>query len=145
MTAHKIDNIASRFPEGLGEAQISEIYEKAIPMNTKKATKFSLGVFHGRVLFFNIVLSLNFTREAEIVTLIRNGCQLPSLFTNFKIRHKNTNIVIFTSLIHWLVYADVIIHFSVGEKPGIFTSPHSRLGEYPDLFTSTSGNNCELS
>ena len=33
-------------------------------------------------------MRLNFTREAEIVTLTRNNCQLPSLFTNFKIRHK---------------------------------------------------------
>ena len=104
--------------------------------------KFSLDVFQGRVLFLNFVLRLNFTREAELVTLTRNSCQLPSLFTNFKMRHKNTKIVIFFSLIHWLVYANVIIHLSVGEKPSVFTSPHSRLGEYPGLFTSTSWNNC---
>ena len=50
----------------------------------------------------------------------------------------------FASLIHWLVYANVIIHLSVGEKPTIFTLPHSRLGKYPGLFTSTSPsvNNC---
>ena len=97
MTAHGSENMASRFPESL----ISEINEKAIPINKKKATKFGLGVFQGKVLFLNIIFHLNFTREAEIVTLTRNNCQLPSLFTNFKIRHKNTKIVIFTSLTHW--------------------------------------------
>ena len=45
MTAYEIDNMTSRFPEGLSEAQISEINEKAIPINTKKAAKFGLGVF----------------------------------------------------------------------------------------------------
>ena len=68
MTAHEFDNMASRFPESLSEAQISEINEKAIPINTKKATKFGLGVFQGKVLFLKI-LRLNFTKEAEIVTL----------------------------------------------------------------------------
>ena len=121
-----------------------EINEKAIPINTKKVTKFSLDVFQGRILFLNFNSRLNFTREAELVTLTRNSCHLPRLFTNFKIRHKNTKIVIFSSLIHWLVYANVIIHLSVGEKPNIFTSPHSRLGEYPGLFTSTSVNNCSV-
>ena len=95
MTAHEIANIASWPPEGLSEVQIPEINEKTIPINTKKATKFSLDVFQGRVLFLNFVLRLNFTREAELVTLTRNSCQLPSLFTNFKMRHKNTKIVIF--------------------------------------------------
>ena len=77
--------------------------------------------------------------------LTQNNCQLPSLFTNFKIQHKNTKILIFTSLIHWLVYANVINHLGVGEKPStcIFTSLHL-LGEYPGLFTSTSVNNCSL-
>ena len=103
MTAHEIDNMASQFPEGLSEAQISEINDKAIPINTKKATKFSLGVFQGRVLFLNIVLRFNFTREAEIVSLTRNSCQLPSLFTNFKIRYKFKDCNFLTSLIHWLV------------------------------------------
>ena len=84
MTAHGSDNMASRFPESLSEAQISEINEKAIPINKKKATKFVLGAFQGKVLFLNIMLCLNFTREAEIVTLTRNNCQLLSLFTNFK-------------------------------------------------------------
>ena len=87
--------MASRFPESLSEAQISEINEKAIPINTKKATEFSLGVFQSKVLFLNIILRLNFTGEAEIITLTRNNCQLPSLFTNFKIQHKNTKIAIF--------------------------------------------------
>ena len=72
-----------------------EINEKAIPSKKKKATKFCLGVFQGKILFLNIILRLKFTREAEIVMLTRNNCQLPSLFTNFKIQHKNTKIVIF--------------------------------------------------
>ena len=83
MTAHELDNIASRFPESLSKAQISEINEKAIPINTKKATKFGVGVFQGKVLFLNIILHLNFIREEKIVTLTRNNCQLPSLFLNF--------------------------------------------------------------
>ena len=69
MTAHEFDNMASRFPESLSEAQISEINEKAISINTKKVTKFGLGVFQSKVLFLNIILRLNFTKEAEIVTL----------------------------------------------------------------------------
>ena len=95
MTAHGSDNIASRCTESLNEAQISGINEKAIQINTKKATEFSLGVFQSKVLFLNIILRLNLSRETEIVTLTRNNCQLPSLFTNFKIRYKNTKIVIF--------------------------------------------------
>ena len=91
MTAHEIDNRACRFPEGLSEAKISGINEKAIP----KVTKFVFGVFQGKVLFLNIILRLNFTRETEIVTLTRNNCQLRSLFKNFKRRHNNTKIVIF--------------------------------------------------
>ena len=47
MSAHEFDNMASRFPESLSEGQISEISEKAIPINTEKATKFGLGVFQG--------------------------------------------------------------------------------------------------
>ena len=39
MTAHEID-MASQFPEGLSEAQISEINDKAIPINTEKVTKY---------------------------------------------------------------------------------------------------------
>ena len=72
MTAHEIDNMVSRFPESLSE----EINEKAIPINAKKATKFGLGVFQGKVLFLKIILRLNFTREAEIVTLTRHNFQL---------------------------------------------------------------------
>ena len=95
MTAHGSDDKASRFPESLSEAQISEINEKAIPINKKKVTKFGFSVFQYKILLLNIILSVNFTREAEIVTLTRNNCQLPSLFTDFKIRYKNTKIVIF--------------------------------------------------
>ena len=87
MSAHEIDNMASRFPESLREAHISEINKKAIPINAKKGTKFGLGVFQGKVLFLNIITRLNFTIEGEIVTLIRNNCQLTNLLTNFKIRH----------------------------------------------------------
>ena len=91
MTAHGSDNMASQFPESLSEAQISEINEKAILINKKKATKFGWVFSKVRFYFLNFILRLNFTREAEIVTLTRNNCQLPSLFKNFKIRHKNTN------------------------------------------------------
>ena len=51
MTAHGSDNMASRFPESLSEAQISEINEIAIPINKKRATKFVLGVFQVRFYF----------------------------------------------------------------------------------------------
>ena len=68
MTAHKIDNMASRFPESLSKAQILEI--KEINIHTE-----SDEIFQGKVLFLNI-LRLNFTREAELVTLTRNNCQL---------------------------------------------------------------------
>ena len=51
MTAHGSDNKASRFPESLSETQISEIKEKAMLINKKKATKFGLVVFQGKVLF----------------------------------------------------------------------------------------------
>ena len=94
MTAHEIDNMASPFPESLSEAQISEINEKVIPINKKKATKFGFSAFQYRILLLNIILRVNFTREAEIVTLTRNNCQLLSLFTDFKIRYKNTKIAI---------------------------------------------------
>ena len=73
MTAHEIDDMASRYPESLSEAQISEINEKVITINTKKVTRFGFRVFQAKVLFLNI-LRLNFTREAEIVTLTRNNC-----------------------------------------------------------------------
>ena len=68
MTAHEIDNTASRFPESLSEGQIAGKNEEVIPINTKKATKFVLDVFQGKVLLLNIILRLNFTREAEIIT-----------------------------------------------------------------------------
>ena len=87
MTSHGSDDMASRFPESLSEASISEINEKAIPINKKKATKFSFGVFQYKILLLNVILRVNFTREAEIVTLPQNNCQLPSLFTDFKIRY----------------------------------------------------------
>ena len=54
------------------------VNKKATPINTKKTTELGFGVFQGKVLLLNIVLRLNFTREAEIVTLIQNNCQLPS-------------------------------------------------------------------
>ena len=50
MTAHGIDDMASRFPESLSEAQISEINKKAIPINKKKATKFGFSVFQYKIL-----------------------------------------------------------------------------------------------
>ena len=84
MTAHGSNDMASRFPESLSEAQISELNKKAIPINKKKATKFGLDVFQSKVLFLNIIPRINLTREAEIVTLTRNNFQLQSLFTNFK-------------------------------------------------------------
>ena len=91
MTAHGSDDMASGFPESLSE----EINENAIPINKKKATKFGFSVFQYKILLLNIIIRVNFTKEAEIVILTRNNCQLPSLFTDFKIRYKNTKIVIF--------------------------------------------------
>ena len=61
----------------------------------KKGTKFGFSAFQYKILLLNIIQHVNFTREAEIVTLARNNCQLPSLFTDLKIRYKNTKIVIF--------------------------------------------------
>ena len=92
MTAHGSDDMSSQFPESLSEAQISEINEKAIPINKKKATKFGFSVFQYEILLLNIILRVNFTTETEIVMLTRKNCQLPNLFTNFKIRYKNTKI-----------------------------------------------------
>ena len=83
--------MGSRFSESLS----LEINEKAIPINKKKGKKLGLDVFQDKVLLFNITVRLNFTEEAEIVTLTRNNCQLTNLFINFKIRHKNTKIIIF--------------------------------------------------
>ena len=45
-------------------------------------------VFHKDALFV-LFLAMSF------LTLTRNNCQLPSLFLNFKIQHKNTKIIIF--------------------------------------------------
>ena len=84
MNAHRSDDMASRFTESLSEAQISEINEKAILISKKKATKFGFSVLQYKILLLNIILHVNFTREAEIVTLTRNNCQLPSLFYRFK-------------------------------------------------------------
>ena len=95
MTAHGSDDMASRFPQSLREAQILKINEKVITIDTKKAIKFGFSVFQYKILLLNIILRVNFTRGAEIVTLTRNNCQLPSLFTDFKILYKNTNIVTF--------------------------------------------------
>ena len=65
MTAHGSDDMASRFPESLSEAQISETNEKAIPINKMKATKFGFSVFQYKNLLLNIILRVNFTREAD--------------------------------------------------------------------------------
>ena len=91
MTAHGSDDMSSQFPESFSEAQISEINEKAIPINKKKATKFGFSVFQYEILLLNIILRVNFTTETEIVMLTLH-CQLPNLFTDFKIRYKNTKI-----------------------------------------------------
>ena len=68
------------------------------PSQSIKRKRPNLVLLFSNIKFYffkNIILRVNFTKEAEIVTLTRNYCQLPSLFTNFKIRHKNTKIVIF--------------------------------------------------
>ena len=72
--------MASQFLESLSK----EINEKAIPINKKKATKFGFSVSQYKILLLNIILRVNFTKEAETVTLTRNNCQLPSLFTDSK-------------------------------------------------------------
>ena len=79
MTAHEIDNITSLFPESLSEAQISEINKQSHPNQHKESDENLVVVFQGKVLFLDI-LRLTFTREAEIVTLTRNDCQLTSEF-----------------------------------------------------------------
>ena len=55
--------MASRFPENFSEAQIIEIIEKAKQIILKKVTNIGLGFFQGKVLFLNIILCLNFTRN----------------------------------------------------------------------------------
>ena len=124
MTAHDIDNMASRFSH-------------RNPINTKKATKFDLDVFQDKVLFLNVILLLCYS---QFHTRSRNCNANTSLFTNFKIRHKTTKIVIF--LLHWftgLVYANVVLRPSVGEKPSILTSTSVN---NCSLVTSTSGDSC---
>ena len=108
MTAHGSDDMACRLPESLSEAQISEINEKAIPINkTESGPNLVLMLSNKKFLLLNIILRVNFTREAEIVTLTRKNCQLPSLFTDFKIRYKNTKIVIF----YFTVFADSLVWY----------------------------------
>ena len=95
MTAHEIKNKASRFPKGLRETQDLEINEKDIPINTKKATKFGLGVYQGKVLFLDIIVRLNFLRSRNCNA---NTKQLStSIFCKFQNTAQNTNIVIFYS------------------------------------------------
>ena len=92
MTAHEIDNITSRFPESLIEAQTLEINEKAITNNTKKATKFGLDISkHETIVTFQICVQIS-----------KHGIKIQRL-------------QFLTSLIHWLVYANAIIHRSGGE------------------------------
>ena len=90
-------------------------------MNKKKATNFGLDVFQGKVLFLNIILRLNFTREAEIdSTKQLSPSEFVYKFQNTTQKYKDCNF-----FLHWfygLVYANSIIHLSVGEKPSIFTS-----------------------
>ena len=62
------DDMASRFLESLSEAQISQIKEKAIPINKKKATKFGFSFFQFKILLLNVILRVNFTSESEIIT-----------------------------------------------------------------------------
>ena len=103
MTAHGSDNMASRFPDGLSEAQISELNKKVIPINKKKAKKFGLGVFQGKVLFLNIIPRLNFIRKAEIIALTRNNMSTSEFVYKFKKRHKMTKIAnfYFTDSLVW--------------------------------------------
>ena len=69
MTAHEIDNMASLSPESLSEDQISEINEKAISINTEKATEFGSVFSKVRFIFIfffkktHIIVRLNFTRS----------------------------------------------------------------------------------
>ena len=66
MTAHKIDNMVTWFPESLSEAQILEKNEKDIPKRRNLVWVFSNVL---KVLFLNNILHLISTREAEIVSL----------------------------------------------------------------------------
>ena len=70
------DGVSSDFVIDM-TAQISEINEKTIPINKMKAIKFGFSVFQYKILLLNIILRVNFTREAEIVILThQNNCQL---------------------------------------------------------------------
>ena len=90
-----------------------EINEKAIPINKTKVTKFGFSAFQYKILLLDIILRVpvNFIRETEIAMLTRNNCQLPSLFTDFKIQYKNTKIVIFyfTDSLVWYNYANDVM------------------------------------
>ena len=101
MTAHEIDNMVSRFPESLSEAQVSEIMRKP-PQLIQRLLDFSL----------SNILRLNFKREAVY--------QLPSLFTNFKIQHKKYKD--YNLILHWITGWYMLMCLSAGEKPSIFTS-----------------------
>ena len=59
----------------------------------RKPTKFGLGVFQGKVIFIN---------EFVYLQISKDGIKIKRL-------------QVFTSLIHWLVYANVIIHRRGGE------------------------------
>ena len=61
MTAHEMDNMASRFLE----ARTSEIDDKVIPINTKKATTFSLSVFQGKTFIFERYSTCKFHKRSR--------------------------------------------------------------------------------
>ena len=90
-TSKKFDLYTSIY----GKAKLKFQMTKPSQSIKKKATKFGFSVFQYKILLLNIILCVNFTREAEIVTLTQNKSQLLSLFTDFKIRYKNTKIVTF--------------------------------------------------
>ena len=64
-TAHESDDMASRFPESLSEAQISEINEKSIPINKKKATKFGFSVFQYKIFTFKHYSTCKFHKKSR--------------------------------------------------------------------------------
>ena len=66
MTAHEIDNMASWFPESL-----SKVIPMRKPSQSKQTKQRNLVWMFSKekFLFLNIILRLNFTREAKIVTL----------------------------------------------------------------------------
>ena len=93
MTAHKIDNMESRFPESLSEAQISEINEKAIPIDTKKAMKFGLGAFRCKVIFLNIILQL-LSRNCNANTKQLSTSEFVYKFQNTAQKYKDCNFLL---------------------------------------------------